>query len=84
MHVIVCLFRVNHISFPIIILLKYIVINVVDDLTWDWINQKLYWADAGQSDIEVLDPNTGFRKVLFNSADGLRNPSGLIADPTTG
>ena len=60
-----------------------IALCIIGDVSWDWVNQKLYWSDPCQSDIEVYDPNTRFRKVLFNSTNGLRNPAGLIVDPTT-
>ncbi len=52
-------------------------------ISWDWVNQKLYWTDPCQDDIEVFDPNTSFRKVLFNNSNGLRNPAEIIVDPTT-
>jgi DNA-binding beta-propeller fold protein YncE len=53
-------------------------------VAWDWINQKLYWTDACGDDIEVYDHMTSNRRVLFDSSDGLRDPSGIVLDPTTG
>lgn len=47
-------------------------------------NQKLYWTDGCASDIEVYDPETRYRKILFSSADGLSAPAGIVVDPTTG
>ena len=55
----------------------------VVDVAWDWVNQKLYWTDPCASDIEVYDPETRYRRILYNSADGLREPSGIVVDPTT-
>jgi len=56
----------------------------VVDVAWDWVNKKLYWTDPCASDIEVYDPETRYRRILYNSADGLREPSGIVVDPTTG
>jgi DNA-binding beta-propeller fold protein YncE len=53
----------------------------VDGLAWDWINEKLYWTDYCQDDIEVYDPTTGYRAVLFNT--GLIEPHAIVVDPTT-
>ena len=44
----------------------------------------MYWTDACDRDIEVYDPATTYRRVLFNSTAGLRNPRGIVVDPTTG
>ena len=54
-----------------------------DGLAWDWINEKLYWADASTDRIEVYDPTTRNRKLLFNT--GLNtNPADIIIDPNNG
>lgn len=59
-----------------------IIIIITGGLVWDWINRKLYWNDISNKTIEVMDPETGFRKVLFqfdkNSANKLMN---IIIDP---
>lgn len=55
-----------------------------EKVAWDWVNEKLYWADACANDIEVYDPATRQRRVLFNSADGIQDPRGIVVDPTTG
>lgn len=55
-----------------------------DDVAWDWINEKLYWTDLCASDVEVYDPTTTYRRVLFNSTTGVLNPHGIVVDPTTG
>ena len=47
-------------------------------------NQKLYWTDPCGDDIEVYDPLTRQRRVLYNNADGIRNPAGIVIDPGTG
>ena len=56
---------------------------VADGIAWDWINEKLYWADAGTDKIEVYDPNTRNRKVLINTGSST-NPSDIIVDPNNG
>lgn len=55
--------------------------NSTDGLAWDWVNKKLYWTDRCQDDIEVYDPVTGYRTVLFNTE--LLEPHAIIVDPTT-
>ena len=47
-------------------------------------NKKLYWTDRCLSNIEVYDPTTEHRRTLFNSTAGIRNPHGIVVDPTTG
>lgn len=54
----------------------------VGGLAWDWVNQKLYWTDYCDNDIEVYDPVTRGRRVLFRT--GLSNPYGIVVDPTNG
>jgi len=53
-----------------------------DGLSWDWINQKLYWTDECNNKIEVFDPLTGDRKTLLETGPG-SNPRGIVVDPTT-
>ena len=53
----------------------------VDGLAWDWISEKLYWTDYCQDDIEVYDPTSGYRAILFNT--GLIEPHAIVVDPTT-
>lgn len=57
-------------------------INVLSDgLAWDWINEKLYWTDYCDDDIEVYDPNTNYRTVLFHR--NISEPHTIVVDPTT-
>ena len=54
-----------------------------DGLAWDWVNQKLYWADQYYNRIEVLDLSTNSRKLLF--ATGVNsNPRNIIVIPAHG
>ena len=53
-----------------------------EGLAWDWINQKIYWTDYCDDEIEVYDPLTSYRRVLFDT--GLSNPYAIVVDPTTG
>ena len=43
-------------------------------------NKKLYWTDAEDNDIEVLDPQTGHRKVLISTGNN-SNPRAIVVDP---
>ena len=45
-------------------------------------NEKLYWTDNCDDDIEVYDPSTQVRRVLFDV--DLLNPYAIVVDPTTG
>lgn len=53
-----------------------------EGLAWDWVNEKLYWTDVCDDDIEVFDPATGYRKVLIETGSG-SDPRGIALDPTT-
>jgi len=56
--------------------------HCTEGLAWDWINQKIYWTDNCDDDIEVYDPITTYRRVLFDT--GLITPYAIVVDPTTG
>ncbi len=60
--------------------MRYMYTFFVDGLAWDWVNKKLYWTDAAEQDIEVLDPQTGYRKVLINTGAGSM-PRAIVVDP---
>jgi len=60
----------------------YNYVILADGLAWDWVNQKLYWTDYCNDDIEVYDPETQVRRVLFDV--GLTEPHAIVVDPTTG
>ena len=51
-----------------------------DGLAWDWVNRKLYWTDAEDNDIEVIDPITNHRKLLI-STGSTANPRAIVLDP---
>ncbi len=55
---------------------------LTDGMAWDWINQKLYWTDYCNDDIEVYDPESRVRRVLFDV--NLSEPHAIVVDPTTG
>lgn len=63
--------------------IEFLSYNVTGGLAWDWVNQKLYWADSCDDDIEVYDPTTGHRRVLFHTGTGTDNRD-IIVDPTHG
>lgn len=54
-------------------------IIIVLDLAWDWINKKLYWININTLSVEVMDPDTGYQKVLHQFLNNYaRN---IILDP---
>ena len=59
-----------------------IITSPIGGLAWDWVNRKLYWTDYCDNDIEVYDPVTRVRRILFDS--GLTDPYSIVVDPTTG
>jgi len=54
--------------------------SLVDGLAWDWVNRKLYWTDAQERDIEVLDALNGQRKLLVSTGN-TTTPRAIIVDP---
>ncbi len=54
----------------------------IDDIAIDWINDKLYWADATLHKVEVMDLTSGDRKTLFDTGVGTL-PRGIAVDPST-
>ena len=51
-----------------------------DGLAWDWVNSKLYWTDAEDNDIEVIDTVTTHRKLLISTGN-TTTPRALVLDP---
>ena len=51
-----------------------------DGLAWDWVNRKLYWTDAADNDIEVIDPVTNHRKLLISTGN-TTDPRAIVLDP---
>ena len=51
-----------------------------DGLAWDWVNQKLYWTNAKDKEIEVTDPLSIHRKLLI-STGSLSIPRAIVVDP---
>lgn len=52
-----------------------------EGLAWDWINEKLYWTDYCQDEIEVYDPVSNYRSVLLQTGT---SPYSIVVDPGTG
>ena len=52
----------------------------IDDIAWDWINQKLYWTDRVSETIKVHDPVRNVQKILINTGAGSRP---RFVDPST-
>ena len=55
---------------------------IADGIAWDWTTKKIYWTDADERDVEVLDPASGNRKILFRNDPG-SIPRAIALDPTT-
>jgi len=55
-------------------------VSSTDGLAWDWVNRKLYWTDADDNDIEVIDPVTTHRKLLISTGN-TTTPRALVLDP---
>lgn len=57
-------------------------LTVTEQVAWDWINKKLYWVDTSKKTLEVIDPATGFRRVLLSPGEAMiSKPRGLTVDP---
>ena len=55
---------------------------IVDGLSVDWVNRKLYWTDATLQHIEVYDTTTGNRRVLIRTQN-TTIPRAIVVDPST-
>ena len=55
--------------------------SCIEGLAWDWINEKLYWTDYCQDEIEVFDPASNQQTVLFSTGT---SPYAIVVDPGTG
>ena len=54
-----------------------------DDLSVDWISNKLYWTNNGQFDgIGVLDLSAGYHRYLINTGQD-NSPKAIVVDPLT-
>lgn len=55
-----------------------------DGLAWDWVAENLYWTDAAEHHIEVMDLlNTSNRKILVSTGDS-SIPRAIVVDPHEG
>ena len=66
-----------HVSISIIVMHF---VHTTEGLAWDWVNEVLYWTDTQTQKVEVYDPATTHRKVLFSGI----TPSDIVLDPTEG
>ena len=55
---------------------------LIEDIAWDWINQKLYWTDRVNDTIKVYDPIRNIQKILVYTGAGSQ-PRAIIVDPST-
>lgn len=53
----------------------------LDGLAVDWVSDKLYWADAENSRIEVSDLDGKRRRLLFST--DLDKPRAIVVDPAS-
>lgn len=61
--------------------IHFVLLSSLEGLAWDWINEKLYWTDYCQDEIEVYDPVTSRRRVLIITGT---SPYAIVVDPGTG
>ena len=50
-----------------------------DGIAWDWLYNKLYWTDSREYDLEMYDPQTKERKLLFQNGPKSR-PRAIVLD----
>jgi len=53
------------------------------DIAWDWINQKLYWTDYAEQEIEVYDFINFNQKVILYTGN-VSKPWGIVVEPQNG
>ncbi len=53
-----------------------------DGIAWDWLNEKLYWTDTEDREIEVMDIDTMQRRQLIDTGSGTI-PRAIVLDPNT-
>ena len=56
-------------------------ILIIEGISWDWVNEKMYWTDSCEDEIEVFDPATQQRRVLTSTGS---SPFAIVVDPGTG
>jgi hypothetical protein len=55
---------------------------IIGELAYDWITSKIYFTDSLRRTVEVVDPETGYRRVLLNfQHDTNIVPRNIILDP---
>ena len=54
----------------------------IENIAWDWVNQKLYWTDKDNDTVKVYDPVRDIQKVLVNTGSGSQ-PRAIVVDPST-
>ena len=58
-------------------------LHCAGDIAWDWINDKLYWTDFLEQEIEVYDFNNAYRRVILYTGS-TSSPLGIAVDPQNG
>lgn len=53
-----------------------------DGLAVDWVNDKLYWTDAGKSRLEMANIDGSNRLILFSR--NVNKPRAIVVDPASG
>ncbi len=53
----------------------------IEGIAWDWVNEKIYWTDHCEDEIEVYDPVTQHRRVLLTTGT---SPFAILVDPGSG
>ena len=65
---------------PIIVAQKNV--QTTDGIALDWIHNNLYWTDTGLDHIEVMNMDSGMRKVIIQG--DISEPRGIAVDPRDG
>ncbi|XP_072036117.1 low-density lipoprotein receptor-related protein 2-like [Amphiura filiformis] len=53
-----------------------------DGVSYDWINQNIYWTDFATNTVEVAKADGSYRTVLYDT--DLDDPRGIVVDPREG
>ena len=59
-----------------------VIVVSIENIAWDWVNQKLYWTDKDNDTIKVYDPVRDIQKTLVNTGAGSQ-PRAIVVDPST-
>ena len=74
--------NVNYVYIAVMQVTLFIIIIYTDDISVDWINDKLYWIDSDPSLIGEYDLRTGlYRIVMFTGTAESDGPFDIVVYP---